>query len=359
MTAQRKPDLPGPFRDEVARLHRAGFPLVPLGGGSDGKAPLVSGWADGRLTLPQIFGPLHRAGSTVFGVRLDGLAVLDLDTDDTAVLADLVARFGASPVHVRTPRGRHIYFRAPDGPLPNLRGAGLSVDVKAGPRAFVVGPGTVRREGGLYAAERGALGVDPLPALRLDAAPTPSARVPVGGRHEALVRAAAAAARDAADPDALRAALARFRDAHCADPASVPDSELADIAGWAWSLRLENRLWAGRESGFTLSRAALDALRPYENESDAIALFVTLSSLHGHAPGRRFPLDFAAMREAGLSRLSVPRLRAARRTLESAGLLALSGKHLAGSRPQTFALTRPRDVSAVVSPIHGGERGGG
>jgi hypothetical protein len=38
--------------------------------------------------------------------------------------------------------------------------------------------------------------------------------------------------------------------------------------------------------------------------------------------------------------LSKPRLRAARRTLEDAGLLRLAGKHRAGSRPQTFVLTR-------------------
>ena len=38
----------------------------------------------------------------------------------------------------------------------------------------------------------------------------------------------------------------------------------------------------------------------------------------------------------------IPRLREARRALERAGLLRLVGKHLAGSRPQTFVLTRMR-----------------
>lgn len=45
-----------------------------------------------------------------------------------------------------------------------------------------------------------------------------------------------------------------------------------------------------------------------------------------------------AIREAGLTRLSVPRLRAARRTLQAVGGLQLVGKHRAGTVHQTFAL---------------------
>jgi hypothetical protein len=61
-----------------------------------------------------------------------------------------------------------------------------------------------------------------------------------------------------------------------------------------------------------VQRQALDALRGQANAADAIALMVLLVDQHGHAPGKRFPLDFAAMRAAGLNNLSVPRLRAAR-----------------------------------------------
>ncbi|WP_145953489.1 hypothetical protein [Oceaniglobus indicus] len=68
---------------------------------------------------------------------------------------------------------------------------------------------------------------------------------------------------------------------------------------------------------------ALDALRGQVNGSDAIALLVLLEDQHGHIPGKRFPLDFDAMRTAGLLNLSKPGLRAARRPLEGAGLLRL------------------------------------
>jgi hypothetical protein len=40
MTAQRKPDLPEPLRNDMARLVAAGLPVLPLGG-TDGKSPLV------------------------------------------------------------------------------------------------------------------------------------------------------------------------------------------------------------------------------------------------------------------------------------------------------------------------------
>ncbi len=90
-----------------------------------------------------------------------------------------------------------------------------------------------------------------------------------------------------------------------------------------------------------MQRAALDALRGLHNDADAIALYVLLVDQHGHRPSYRFCLYFETMREAGLTSLSVPRLRKARQTLEEAGLLALASKHRAGVAPQTYALTRP------------------
>ena len=148
----------------------------------------------------------------------------------------------------------------------------------------------------------------------------------------------------------LQANLAGIRDDWCIDPATMPDSELAGIAGWAWKCRLENRIYRDRDSAFPVQRLALDALRCQPNGADAIALLVLLEDQHGHHPGKRFPLDFNAMRAAGLLNLSKPRLRAARRTLEAAGLLRLVGRHRAGSKPQTFALTRPhRGIGGAVN----------
>ena len=134
MAALRKNPLPAEFRNELARLARAGFPLLPLGGGADGKAPLLKGWAGSPSPLGRVLGPLHRSGSQVYGIRLDGLAVVDCDHDSLELVAAMEARFGPSPVHVATPRGRHLYYRSA-GKAPNLRAEGLPVDIKTGSRA--------------------------------------------------------------------------------------------------------------------------------------------------------------------------------------------------------------------------------
>lgn len=348
MTALHKSDMPDDFRNELARLARAGFPLLPLGGGADGKAPLLREWAGPKLALAHVLAPLYRAGSLVYGVRLDGLAVVDCDDDSPELVAAIEARFGPSPVHVKTPRGRHLYYQS-TGMAPNLRGEGLPVDIKTGPRAYVVGPYSLRPDGGLYIPAKGLLGMDALPPLRAPQGPQNAPRqqeraktIPVGRRHVHLVREAIRMVEYVDSAGELAANLAGVRDDLCADAATLPDSELRAIAKWAWECRLNNGIYRGRDSAFPVNRQALDALRRWDNETDAIALYVLLRDLHGHTPGKRFALDFKAMRAAGLSRQSIPRLRAARRTLEAVGLLAVAGKHRAGSLHRTYTMTRVR-----------------
>jgi hypothetical protein len=348
MTALRVSTLPDAIRNEVARLKGAGIPLLPLGG-ADSKAPLLRAWADQGLTLAQILAPMHRTGSEAYGVRLDGLTVIDCDSDDAGLVAQMEARFGQSPVHVKTPRGRHLYYRA-TGAVPNLRAEGLPVDIKTGSRSYVVGPLSQRVDGGFYSPAKGLLGDDALPCLR--SATTPKAApIPTGHRHVELVKEAMRMLELVDSPEELQANLAGIRDDWCVDPATMSDKELNDIAEWAWKCRLENRIYRGRDSAFSLHRSALDAVKNAPNSADAIALLVTLEDQHGHSPGKRFPLDFKAMRSAGLMNLSTPRLRAARRTLEGVGLLRLVGRHKAGSRPQTFALTRLRSGAADAQNI--------
>lgn len=363
--------FPDHLRNELARLVRAGFPLLPLGGGADGKAPMLRDWSGPALTLGRILGPMHRTGSQVYGIRLDSLAVIDCDDDSAELVASLEARFGPSPVHVKTPRGRHLYYRAA-GKAPNLRGEGLPVDIKTGARAYVVGPLSQRPDGGLYVPAKGLLGKDALPLLRASQAPQEglekgrqAGAIPVGHRHAMLVREALAMVEYVDSAEELAGNLAAVRDDWCEDAATMPDSELRAIAAWTWQARLENRLFRGRHSAFSVDRPALDALRGLPNDADAIAVYVLLIDLHGHAPGKRFALDFKAMRASGRTRLSVPRLRAARRALQGAGLLVQVGNHKAGSIHQTFALSRLRPTMAEAPNVTklppskaGGKKGG-
>lgn len=355
MTALRKSNLPDHFRNELARLSRAGFCLLPLGGGADGKAPLLRSWADPKVTLSRVLGPLHRTGSQVYGVRLDGLAVIDCDDDSPELVTAMEARFGVSPAHVKTPRGRHLYYRA-NGKAPNLRGEGLPVDIKTGPCAYVVGPLSERPDGGLYVPAKGLLGDSALPLLRVSCAP-PSASasnvdlIPQGERHEMLVREAMRMVESVDGAEELTVILQAVRDDTCANAATMPESEVAAIAGWAWKLRLENRVYSGRDSAFRVDRRALDALRSCDNETDAIALYMLLVDMHGHSPGKRFPLDFESMRRAGLTRQTVRRLRAARGSLQAIGLLTLVGKHCVGARKQMFCLMKVRPTAENVKPL--------
>lgn len=364
MNALPRSDFPQHIRNEVARLKGAGFPLLPLGGGEDGKTPLTRAWAGPAMPLTQVLAPMHRTGSRAYGVRLDRLAVIDCDTADPTLVADLEARFGPSPVHVRTPRGMHLYYRAV-GPAPNLRGEGLPVDVKTGGRAYVVGPLSERRDGGLYMPERGLLGVDVLPPLRPVSGPLlTSVTVPTGQRHVTLVREAIRMVEYVDSAGELAANLFALRDDLCGDPATMPDSELRAIAGWAWKRRLEGRIFRGRHSEVKINRLALDTLLSLSNGPDALALLMILIDRHGHAPGKRFALSHGAMRAAGLTTLSRPRFLAARRTLQGAGLLRLAQTHRAGSRAQSFVLTRVRphgidaDNVGEMAALVAGKKGG-
>lgn len=346
--------LPDDFRNELARLVWAGFPLLPLGGGVDGKGPLLRVWSGPALPLKKVLAPLYRVGSQVYGIRLDGLAVIDCDADDPALVAAMEARFGPSPVHVKTPRGRHLYYRA-SAKAPNLRAEGLPVDIKSGPRAYVVGAHSLRPDGGLYVPAKGMLGVDALPALRATEGPQAglavTGTIAVETRHNTLRQEGLRMVEHVDSEQELHANLLAVRDDYCENPETVPDSEVQKIAAWVWTLRLENRLYRGRDSTFRINRTAFDCLRQSQNGADALLLYALLLDQHGHEPGKRFALNFKGMRAAGLVPLSISRLRAARRTLEANGLLELVGKHKAGSVYQTFALMRPRPANTDFSGI--------
>lgn len=356
MTAQPKLNLPSSLRNEMARLVRSGLIILPLGG-NDGKSPLLRNWAASPPPLGQSFAVMSRTGSLAFGIRLDGLVVLDFDTQDLELVAQIEARFGTASVQVQTPRGFHLYYAAGDY-LPALRAEGLPIDVKSGPHAYAVAPPSVRPDGGLYAYAKGDLSVSRLRPLRASAGLS-AAPVAVGERHTRLVREALAMVELVDGLDELFGNLTAFRDDYLPDPGSVPDSEVRGIAKWTWTARLENRLYSGRNSVVKVSRKSIDALR---GNADALALYTVLLDAHGHVPGKRFTLDGRAMRAAGLIDLSRQRFLAARKAIEEACLLSIADQYCAGSRARTYCLSRlpvsAENITALrLSPLP--ERSGG
>ncbi|MBF9060752.1 hypothetical protein HKCCSP123_16345 [Rhodobacterales bacterium HKCCSP123] len=334
------------------RLQRAGFSLVPLGGGDHGKAPLRKFKDTAALPLKQVLATMHRAGSACYGVRLNGLAVVDIDTSDPDLASAIEARFGVSSVHVRTPRGIHLYYRSHTQNLPDLRAEGLPIDIKRGGSAYVIGPRSVRPDGGLYVPLKGELASTTLTALDTSAPQQPKATASLtmpadpagliaeGSRHETLIKVAIENVGSVDNFTELRDILIRVRDERFQNAATMKDSEVLKIAEWAWKCRLENRIYRGRDSAFKVDRAVIDRLRCEENSSDAIALYVTLVDLHGHAPGKTFALDGDAMRLADLTDLSRRRFLAARRTLESIGALQTAGRYCPGKKSQRYSLAR-------------------
>lgn len=345
--------------EEIARLHGAGLSLLPLGGGSDGKAPLRSMTAAKRFPLKQVLGPMYGRDSTCYGVRLDALAVIDCDENCSSLIMQMEARFGASPVHVSTPRGIHLYYKLGSARLPNLRGEGLPVDIKRGASSYVVGPYSVRPDGGLYRPAKGTLGIDDLPEIASGTVPihTRPGVMPKGNRNRELTLAAINMVESVDSPDELFGNLAFLRDDECEDPASVPDEELRKMAEWAWTKRLEGKVYRGRDSEFRINRAALDALAPYDNASDAIALLVTLLANHGHIAGQTFPLDHAAMIKAGHTSLGRRRFAAAVKTLQASNLLGIAKEYSVGHSRRSYRLLRPRPDLPKVHSLFGVKEG--
>ena len=325
--------LPDDLREEMARLQMCGFSLLPL----RGKAPMVANWTDRRLTLPQVLGPMNRTYSQTYGIRLDDLAVLDCDDQDASLIASLERRFGEAAVHVRTPRGIHLYYQRPVGPLPSLRSEGLPVDLKAGFSSYVVGPLSCREDSGTYDPTKGCLG-QRLGVLRL---PATEPRVREGDRHARLVSEAISMVGCVDSPEELMDNITYIRDTEFERPDEVPDTELRGVVDWAWSRRLANKVYAGRQSEFRVSRIALDRLKALPNASDAISLYTVLVDQHGHSSGKAFPLAWKAMKDTGHTNLPRKRFAEAKRALIGANLLGQASKHVAGARCQTFRLLRP------------------
>ncbi|MCB1359542.1 MAG: bifunctional DNA primase/polymerase, partial [Maritimibacter sp.] len=318
--------------------------------GPQGKAPLVKFADRGRLPIELVLGEMEKANSLTYGIRLPRLVVLDLDTDDDDLLILLTDRFGIPRVHVRTPRGHHLYYVL-DGGMPELHVEGLRVDVKSGPNSYVVGPGSIRPTGETYAyASNIVLGEAELTVLAVSdlqrredqgVRETGQGKIPVGTRNKYLSTVAIQTVSNVGSEQDLLKHLLIERDRNCEATGTFPDNEVKAIVAWAWKMRLANQIFAGRASSFRVDRTALDKLVGKPGGSDAIALYVTLTDQHGHRPGKTFALIHERMRDAGWTELSRRRFLAARRMLEAEGLLKLANPAIRAERAAQFQLMSP------------------
>lgn len=282
--------------------HRiATYPLTP------DKTPAVSGYS--RIGAPYSAElatkfPDATAAGFVAGPR-NRVTVVDIDSADDRLVAEMEARFGATPLRVRTPSGgRHLYYRHQGErrqirPLPDvdILGAGNVV------AALSVVPK------GRYALERGTLAdLDYLPPMRPSVERTRSVgRIERGSRNDELFRHCRNVVDHCDSHDQLLDAARTWAAGRLAEPLS--DAEIAKTVASVWRYR-EGRK---RVMHNVIPRDAFSRLAA---KPSILGVYTYLSAENG--PGAEFMIADGLGPARGWPRRLVP---AARRALLALNLI--------------------------------------
>ncbi len=335
--------------DRALELQRQGFSVIPLGGGPEGKQPSVIRWKGVKFTVKAIAQRMSETNCPMYGISLEGMVVLDIDSKDGTLISTIEERFGRASVLVETPRGAHLYYASDGSGLPNLRAQRLPVDVKSGQGHYVVGPGSVRPCGGRYTEARGRLGKTPLSPILFVPQRTANpigpkgrgpkvrrgAKVKTGERHPYLLRRAVELVRASVCADELYNNLVFVRDEELESPDSVTGGEIRNIADWAWGLHATGKLFAFDGGSFRVPRHYLQRLG---GNSEAIALYTILCDKHGHSPGKLFGLSFKGMNKNGLIDLSERAFHRAKAALLKVGAVKIASNHSAGRKNRQYTM---------------------
>src|SRR5690606_21945337 len=90
--------------------------------------------------------------SSTYGIRLEGLRVVDVDSDTPEARVYVENYIGHSPYRVKTSRGYHLWFRHKGEKPQNVRNAFIAIDFKTGGNQQVVGPRSIRPDKVVYQA---------------------------------------------------------------------------------------------------------------------------------------------------------------------------------------------------------------
>jgi hypothetical protein len=269
------------------------------------KTPAIRGY--GRIGAPYSAKlatrfPDATAAGFVAGPR-NGVTVVDIDSQDDRLVEDIQNRFGATPLHVRTPSGgRHLYYRH----------AGEARRIKPLPDVDVLGEGNVVAAlsvvpKGRYHLERGTLdALDTLPRMQGAAQLQP---IHKGSRNNTLFRHCHAIVAYCDTADQLVDAARTWADGRLEEPLS--DAEVVKTAHSVWKFR------GGRKR---VMRHIVDApiYSALLANLDAFTLFSYLSAENG--PVATFMVADGLGAARGWPRRFVPE---ARRSLLKMGLIKL------------------------------------
>lgn len=305
----------GAFASMQAAYAQHGVPTYPL---TATKVPAISNY--GRVGLRASRELAQRfADSDAFGFVAGArsrLTIVDLDSRDEALAREVESWCGATPLHVLTPSGRHLYFRH-SGERRQIRPIPYVDVLGTGP---VVGIGSLVTKGE-YRIQQGSFeDIARLPALsrRLDdfQVPTRPQAVRTGERNSQLWKRCM---RHAPYCDSLDALLdiGRTFNEDAEPPLSHPEVVKTVTSAWSYEERGENRF--GRGPGVFLSRTEFVALWPHGTH--VVGLLVQLKTING--PDAEFWIADGWHRNLGWT---IERLRAARRALLKLGYIVCVSK---------------------------------
>jgi hypothetical protein len=296
----------GIFADWQPRYAEYGIATFPL----NGKKPAVERYQklglDGSQQLTFRF-PDHDALGFICGPR-NAITVLDVDTSDERVLADALARHGATPLVVRSGSGNYQAYYRHGGERRQIRpwGKDVPIDVLGGGQA--VGVPSIGLRGRCEFLQGCLSDIPHLPPM--GGLPTDVYEVPARQRAERMPSTLATICEGERNDTLWRECMrfARsFNSGRLVPP--LDDAEVVKTARSAWRYTVlgKNRFGADAESTF-MKRLAI--------HPEAVTLLVILE-MH-HADKEQFALanSMAKSLEWGL-----PRWRAARDRLVEEGLI--------------------------------------
>ncbi len=334
-------------------LSRAGFNVLPVGRPDDPKAAAIP-FAGKKIDPRQTLAVCKKNKSGAYGVRCDGIVVVDFDEMNPDHVDFASFKFGKPEVTVGTGRGLHAYYRMPlgwdhRGAAQVLKDANIKADVKWGGDQYVIGPKSCRMDGVNYHPIKGQLELSGLSDIRVISEINPDqlgerGKVPKGQRHKWLTSRCVNIIHTCETSQELFDNLRMEAALRCEDGLEVTTSEIAKIVEWAWDMMLAGKINPPHDPGFQISRRALTLIGPDDN---ALSLYVRLMSSHG-INGGSFLLNGEAMKRAGLTSLSRQKFRDARDHLLNVGLLKITAEY-------RFSEGKAREYRLSVPPVPRGE----
>jgi hypothetical protein len=290
------------------RYAERGIATVPvrfavLANGKIDKVPMVQHWQKfglrGSTELTRKFANAQGIGIAL-GTR-NGLAVVDADTEDENVVADVLAHYGRSPLIARSPSGGyHVYYRHNGRQRrrirdPYWRERGAPVDMLG--NGLIVAPPS-RAPTGVYRFVQGDIDdLQRLPALRAsaeDKALPPVAKAKAAlderpsplhgmrehdGRNNALFMAIGEIARIIYGTGGTRDDLlqiARGHNEQCVEP--MEESEVSAIVGNVWRMTEQGRNHISQH-GAWINVAEVETM--VGEDQDALVLLMYLRTRNG------------------------------------------------------------------------------